>query len=189
MSCGLTSGRTEPCRDNQGGIRFVYLFPYVDYLFNQIVGTKGVELTSFPTTTIYKYEIEEGNFSETITNNEDGISYSQNLSFNLFKQDLLTTRELNILTNIDFRYIVEYNNGDLKIGGLFNGANVNNLTIVSGGNKSSLNGYNISFESNEEYKSAFISDLASVGFIVEQYLLLEDLTNILLENSELLALE
>jgi len=185
MSCGLTSGRTEiACRDNIGGVKAVYLLNYVDYAYTQIEGVRGVNVSSFPLSTIFKYETTNANFSETINNDEEGISYSQSLSFTLFKQDLLTTRELDLATNIDLRYVVEFNNGDYKIGGLFNGARISNLSIDSGGSKTSLNGYNITIESEEEYAAAFFN-----FNVFGDFLLLEDDFYILLETGSKIALE
>ena len=80
MSCTLTKGRSEiGCRSNIGGVKAVYLFPFVDYTYNLIEGTRGVEITSFPTTTLYKYETTSANFSETITN--DDLLYNGHLNF------------------------------------------------------------------------------------------------------------
>jgi len=185
----LTSGRTEPCLDNVGGIKRVYLFKYVDYTHTQIVGVKGSTLTSFPSTSIYGYECVLASFDETINNDDDGISVDQTLSFTLTKQELLTTRKLEDLQKIDFRYIVQYNNGKYRIGGLFKGASIEEIKAVSGGSKSDLNGYQITIKSEEEYQAAFIDDLDSAGFSESLVLLLEDLDLLLLENSDELILE
>jgi len=185
MSCGLTSGRTEiACRDNIGGVKAVYLFKYIDYPYTQIQGVRGVSVTDFPDTDLFKYETTNANFSETINNDEEGISYTQSLSFTLFKQDILTTQELKIATDIDLRYIVEFNNGDYKIGGLWNGAKISSLTLDSGGSKTSLNGYNITIESEEEYAAAFFN-----FNVFGNFLLLEDSFNILLETGSKINLE
>ena len=186
MSCGLLKGRKNPCNDNIGGVKRVYLFKYADYLYNEIVGTKGVELTDFPTTTIYPFECVNATFDENINNDADGVSIDQTLSFTLLNQDLLTTNQLHDLTKIDLRYIVEYNNGNYRIGGLFNGANITELKAVSGGSKNSLNGYQISIKSEEEYLAAFL-DISL--FTIHGPLLLEDLLPLLLETLEELTIE
>lgn len=161
----LTKGRTElSCYDNIGGIKTVYFFKYVDYSYSQIVGTKGGELTSFPETYIYPYEVQTGYYDENIQNDENGILYDQNCSFTLVQQNLLTTNQVDLLTKIDLRYIVAFNDGTYRIGGLYNGAKITSLDLVSGGNKSEFNGYNITVSSKEEYSAAYISDLTDVGF-------------------------
>lgn len=153
----VTKGRTEiSCKDNVGGIKAVYLFPFVDYANSVIIGTRGVEVTSFPATEVFKYEVVEGSFNEDITNDENGIFYTQTLSFSLNKQDVTTTNELRVLSNIDFRYIVEYNAGYYKCGGLEKGANVESINITTGGVKGSRNGYSVVIKSMEEWKAPFI---------------------------------
>ena len=162
----LTSGRTElACYDNIGGIRNVYLFKYVDYAYNQII-TSGQELVTFPATTIYKYEIQSGGFVENIQNDEQGVLYQQSCNFTLVQQNLLTTNELDLLTKIDLRYIVEFNDGSYKIGGLYNGAKITSLDLTSGGSKKDFNGYSITINSSEEYESFYIDDLSSTGFTI-----------------------
>lgn len=164
----LTKGRTElSCYNNIGGIKNVYFFKYVDYAYNQIIGTKGVELTTFPSTTIYKYEVQSGSFNENIQNDDNGELYQQNCSFTLVQQNLLTTLELDLLTKIDLRYIVEFNDGSFKIGGLYNGAKITSLDLASGGTKADFNGYNITIASSEVYGAAFIDDLEDVGFVID----------------------
>ena len=163
----LTKGRTDlSCYDNVGGIKNVYFFKYVDYVYSQIVGEKGVELTSFPATTIYKYEIQSGSFTENIQNDENGEIYNQELNFTLVQQNLITTNELKILTSVDLRYIVEFNDGSFKIGGLYNGGKITSLNLVSGGLKSDFNGYEVTISSRELYQAAYILDLEDAGVII-----------------------
>ena len=188
MSCTLTSGRTEPCRDNIGGIKTIYLFPFVSYSHTQILGTRGEDVTTFPATDIYEFGIAGGNMNENIQNNEKGLSYDQNMSFILKKQDLDTTFELNQIQQYDIRYIVKFNDGKHKIGGLFNGAKLN-FDMVSGGQKNELTGYNVNITSTEEWQGAFIDDLSSAGFTILHHLLLEDGDDFLLENGDKLILE
>ena len=94
----LTSGRTEPIRNNIGGIRNIYLFSY-DEDANFVIN--GQQLVSFDDQTLYKYDVTNGNFNESITNDENGIFYTQTLSFRLLQQNALTSRELDIASNID----------------------------------------------------------------------------------------
>ena len=185
MSCVLTKGRTEPCRNNIGGVKFIYFASFVEYADSLIEGIKGVEITSFPETTFFKYEPNAANFSETITNDENGIKFSQSLTFTLAKQSLITTNELDLMQSLDLRYVVEYNDGKLRMGGVYNGANVSNYTIDSGGAKASLNGYNVTITSEEEYAAPFLNDFG----IIDGFLLLETSFNYLLEDSSKIILQ
>lgn len=181
MSYGITSGRTEPCRDNIGGIKNVYFFPFTSYDHTEIVRS-GAEVTNFPATEVFKYEVRNGNFTETINNDEEGISYDQSLTFDMFKKDLTTTNELNTLRNIDFRYIVEYWAGYYKIGGLYSGGRVTSMDLPTGGAKNDLNGYNVTVTSKEEHQSSFIDiDLFTINGVVYNFIF-EDGNNFVFED-------
>lgn len=184
MSCALTRGRKEGCRDNQGGVRAVYLAKYVDIPFGSIV-RNGQEVVSFPSTTFYKYETQNAQFSEQISNDENGVNYTQNLTFVLTKQDLLTTQELDRAQRVDLRFLVEFNDGSVRFGGLYNGAQITSIAIESGGGKGDLNGYNITIEGSEEISAPFTSILSDEDF----FLLLEDSFNYLLETGDKIVLE
>ena len=184
MSCALTSGRTEGCFDNVGGIKAIYLLKYVDYPFGSIV-RDGQEVIEFPTSTIYKYETQSANFNESIKNDQEGVSYSQSLTFTLTKQDLLTTSELDRAQKVDLRYLVEFNDGSVRFGGLYNGAQITTIAIQSGGTKSDLNGYNITIQGSEEISAPF----TNLNILDGQFLLLEDGLFYLLEDNNKIVLE
>lgn len=184
---GLTSGRTEiGCYDSIGGLKNVFLFPYVSYTRTQILGTRGEDLTTFPATDIYEFAITDGVMNES-SDVEGGLSYNQSLSFVLKRQDQDTNYELTQIEKIELRYIVEFNNGDFKIGGLFNGAALS-FDTSSGGSKQDFNGYNVKIESTEEWQSAFITNLSSVGFTIKHHLLLEDGDDFLMPDGKKLIL-
>ena len=185
----LTTGRTEPpCRDNIGGIKSVFLFPFIEYSHTQIVGTRGKVLTSFPATDIYEFAISGGSMTETINNDEDGVYYDQEVNFRMTKQDYLTTNDLTILEKKVLRYIVRFNDGTYKIGGLYNGASLE-FDVNSGGGKEEFNGYDIKLKGQEEWQSAFINNLTTAGFTSIDILLMEDFEPLLFETGELINLE
>lgn len=189
MSCTLTRGRLEiACYDNIGGIKKIFLFPFVEYTHLQILGTRGKDLTTFPATDIYEFDITNGSMSESIDNTKEGLSYNQTTSFVLKKQDQDTTFELKGLSELELRYIVKFNDGNHKIGGLFNAASLE-FEMVSGGSKNELPGYNITISGKEEWQSAFIDDLSSTGFTISNHLLLEDYDDLLLDDGSKLILE
>ena len=185
----LTSGRTEiACRDVVGGLKKIFLFPYVDYAYNLIIGTRGEDVTTFPATDIYEFNIASGSMTESSDNTDEGLSYNQNVSFVLKKQDQDTNYELTQIEKIELRYIVQFNSGEYKIGGLFSGAALS-FETTTGGAKNELNGYRINIESEEEWQSAFIDNLSSTGFTISNHLLLEDGDDFLLEDGSKLILE
>ena len=184
MSCTLTRGRNEIlCRDNIGGIKSVYLMKYAEYPYTSIVGAYSGNITEFPNDSLFQYETKGATFTENITNDENGIFYDQTLTFNLIKSDLLTTFELDKIKDLELRFIVEYNAGYFKMGGVFNGAEIETFSINSGGGKSDFNGYNVTIKSKEEIASPFIDINLFYNFLLLQddfYVLLQDSGKIIL---------
>lgn len=170
MASTLTKGRTNPCKDNIGGIRSLYLFTYVYYDPSNFGGEPGVSLTSFPATTIYRFEGVNANFNEQIISDERGLYFSQDLTFSLKKQSVSDTNIWNDAMGYDLRYVVQYNNGKLRLGGLYNGGRVRSVEIVSGGAKNDFNGYNITISGQERWAAPFMDSLdvlTSGGYIVQ----------------------
>ena len=184
----LTKGRSElSCKDNVGGVKRLFLFGYVPYSYSQIVATpKGGELVTFPATDMYEFETHDARLTEDANKSDNGLSYTQTLTFTLKKQDYDTTNELTKMERFDFRYIVQLNSGQYKIGGLYKGAKLSFKT-TTGGAKTDLNGYEVTIEGDEEYQAAFISDLDD--FTIVRSFLYEDFINILYENNEQILLE
>lgn len=183
----ITKGRTElSCRNNIGGIKNVYLFNFVplsitDYIIN------GAEITSFPVTQLYEFYTRDANFTENITNDEQGISYSQSLTFTMTKQNITTSKLLSSIKDLFFSYVLRFNDGSLRIGGLLKGASLE-YTTNSGGAKSDANNYTITLTGIEEDSAPFLNNLDdfNVGVV---YLLLENGIPLLTENNELIEIE
>lgn len=160
----LSRGRKEPCKDNIGGIKELYLMTYVDYDIRSIVGYRDSLITSFPVSQIYKYEGQQKTFNETY--NEEGY-YSLELNFNLVKQDLATSLLLSILTKNKVRAVVVDWKGETKIAGIINGLDVD-ISTRTGGVKSDFNGYEVTLTGREEFSSPFVISLDDVGITQKQ---------------------
>lgn len=184
----LTRGRSSGCFDNVGGIKRVYLFRYERYPIFQLSGLQDGELTDFPPVNYFAYDIQGGSFTEGIVNDENGVKFEQTLTFTLTKQDRDTTAELDRIQKSDVRFVVVFNNGDMKMGGCVNGAKLIDYNIDSGSSKASLNGYKLTFTAVEEYSAPIIRKMNPIdpdaGF-----LLLEDGNFVLQENYYYIKLE
>ncbi len=159
---GIESGRLKVCKNSLGGISKLWLFPFVNYSRSQIV-VNGNILTTFPTTTIYRFNFNgDPSPNETQTENEGGKFYELSLSFNLAK----STDSFNIekLIKKDYRLIFQDRNGLYRIFGLYTGMICENITYTTGGGKSELNGFTIDFTGQEEKGSFFINNLEEAGF-------------------------
>tara|TARA_R110002051_G_scaffold44900_1_gene90750 strand:- start:697 stop:1278 length:582 start_codon:yes stop_codon:yes gene_type:complete len=188
MICGIGKGRTEPCYNNIGGLKNIYLFTFVNYR-NYQIQTNGSNLVSYPSTDIYKYELraDANTFSTDVSNDEDGQSYNQNASFVLkgLRNDYV---EINNLLNKRIGVIVETRLGHFNIMGLHNGVTVKSVKGSSGGGRADFRGFNISLSAKEKNEPLFINDLQDTGFnivapIVPFYLLQENGYYLLQENN------
>lgn len=155
----LTSGRKEPCKNNIGGIKHLYLATWVSYDVRTIVGYRDLLVTSFPVTQIYEFKGQDITLTETL--NEDG-SYTQDISIKLTSQDLSSAQVLSILMkNKVFAITVDYL-GNNRISGIVNGMDVE-VTANGGGSKVDFNGYDVALKGQEEFKSPFVNDLEGAG--------------------------
>lgn len=188
MGCLLATGRKEACKDNAAGIRYVYLFTYVYYTPDNFGGMPSETLTSFPATTVYKYEAQNVIFNERNVTDERGTYWQQDLTLDLPGQTSSDTNTLMDAMDFELRCVIEFNNGTFRVGGLYNGLTITSIDAQSGGSIDSFNGYKLRLEGEERYKSPYISSLDIItGTIGER--LLEDGFNRLLESGSNRLLE
>lgn len=184
----ITSGYNYKCNDNLGGVKYIYLFPFVKYQRSLINITNNV-LNTFPTTTIFKFEfLGSPTLEISQEENDGGKFYNQSISFDLL--GLNDSFEIQKLIKKDYRCIIEDNNGNKRILGLYNGLELNSFNSSTGSGKSDLNGFKLSFKGQEINEPFFINDLESAGFVIGQFnfLLLEDGFYLLQENNDKIIL-
>lgn len=171
MSCLLTSGRTEPCKNSVGGLKAVYFIDYGTLGDVSFVSSTSAEIdTVAGTPTAYKYDLKgTSSFEQTITSSrENGTTfYDQTLNLTFKKLDKDTNDEIALLAVARPHVVVEDNNGNLFLSGLEHGADVNGGTIVTGAAMGDLNGYTLTLNAQEIKPANFLSqDLATTGITV-----------------------
>jgi hypothetical protein len=150
MACGLTSGRTEPCRDAIGGLKAVYFLDFIEDSFTIVAG----EATAInaAVTEVFKYELlADGNtFVQNFTADASaGTSiYEQVLTSVLKKQDKETANELALIVKARPIVVVQSRDGDYRIVGISDGT-VATGDIQSGGTKADFSGYNLTLTATE----------------------------------------
>ena len=167
MSCNITSGREEVCKDSVGGLQAVYFMNYsTDALFiedttgdiasNPDFGT----ITAFPSgSTVYKYELKGTSaYTETVNSSrENGTTFfSQELTLNLKKLTNKMTTELKTLAYGRTIIVVHTKAGDALLVGLRNGADLTAGTIQTGAGLGDLYGYSISLTAEEPNQAQFL---------------------------------
>ena len=125
MSCLLTSGRTEPCKNSVGGLKAVYFIDYGTLGDVSFVSSTSAEIdTVAGTPTAYKYDLKgTSSFEQTITSSrENGTTfYDQTLNLTFKKLDKDTNDEIALLAVARPHVVVEDNNGNLFLSGLERG--------------------------------------------------------------------
>jgi len=165
MACDISAGRLEPCKDSVGGLKAVYFVNYDADIYADATITSG-EITGFGSAiTLYKYDLKGANnsFDETNENSRDnGTSFwTQTGTLVLKKQDLATQSQLKLLAYGRPLVVVEDYNGNFRMAGFENGAEVV-VNTASGAAMGDLNGYNITFTATEKEPASFI-DATIIG--------------------------
>jgi hypothetical protein len=160
MSCDITAGRLEPCKDSVGGLKAVYFVNYDAAIYTSATIVTG-EITAFGAPiTLYKFDLKGSNnsFDESNENSRDnGTSFwTQTGTLVLKKQDLATQSQLKLLAYGRPLVVVEDYNGNFRMAGFENGAEVT-VNTASGAAMGDLNGYNITFVGTEKEPASFIA--------------------------------
>ena len=164
MSCDITHGRLEQCKDVVGGLQAIYVLNYglFDPLLDIIyaVGTDEITDINLPNSTpIYKFELKGTNsFETTITSSrENGTTFfEQVLAVTLKKQDVQTHKEIKLLTYGRPQIIVRTNANQYFIAGLERGMDVTAGTIGNGTALGDMNGYSLTFTGQEAVPANFL---------------------------------
>ena len=166
MSCDISHGRLEPCKDVVGGLKNIYVLNYGLYDETDITydTTTGYEdqitaITLPALSSIYKFELKGTNsFETTITSSrENGTTFfEQVLSVQLKKQDAITHKQVKLLSYGRPNIIVETNAGQYFIAGLLRGMDVTAGTISNGTALGDMNGYSLTFTGQEAVPANFL---------------------------------
>jgi len=166
MSCDITTGRTEACKESIGGLRNIYIGNFDATLYDgKTVDSNDIITALASPLTVYKFELRGDNntFEETNENSRDnGTSFwTQTGAIVLKKQDAATQAALKLLSYGRPHILIEDYNGNFRLAGAQNGVEVS-VNTATGGAMGDLNGYNISFEGKEKEPAYFV-DSTAVG--------------------------
>jgi hypothetical protein len=171
MSCDISRGRLEPCKDSVGGITAVY------FVNNGSLGNITYDVTDTDVITgvdgtpdAYKFDVRGAStYTETPTpSRENGTTYfEQVLELQLPKLTKEDHKTVKLLSYGSPHIIIEDNNGNLLLAGLEYGADVTGGSIATGAGMGDMSGYTLSFSGMEKLPANFIDgDLTTVGFTV-----------------------
>jgi hypothetical protein len=172
MSCDISNGRLEQCKDVIGGLQAIYILNYGEYdpitdvTYN--LGTDEISAIALNTvgTPIYKFELKGTNsFETTITSSrENGTTFfEQVLAVTLKKQDVQTHKEVKLLTYGRPNIVVRTNANQFFMAGLARGMDVTAGTIGNGTALGDMNGYSLTFTGQEAVPANFLDCTTEAG--------------------------
>ena len=152
MSCNISLGRLEGCKDIVGGLNAVYFINFGDATFTVDGSTDGISGVVETTPSAYKYDLRgNSNFEQSLTSSrENGTTFAeQTLTVSLKKQDASTHKEVKLLAYGRPHILVEDNNGSLWVMGQEYGTEMT-ATASTGAAMGDKNGYELSFVAMEK---------------------------------------
>ena len=157
MSCLITTGRNEVCKDSVGGLQGVY---FVNYETGSFSKNASGEVSSLSGSTVYFYELKgTSTYTETVNSSrENGTTFfSQETVVNLKKLTNEMTTQLKLLAYGRPQILVWTNAGDTLLAGEVHGNDLTAGTIQTGGALGDLYGYSATFTGEEKLPAPFIS--------------------------------
>lgn len=161
MSCLLSHGREEVCKESVGGLQGVYFINYESGSFTKTAtGDNLGELSSLSGSTVYYYELKGTSaYTETVNSSrENGTTFfSQESVLNLKKLTNEMTTQLKVLAYGRPQMILWTNNGDALLAGEDHGCDLTAGSISTGAALGDLYGYSITMTGEEKLPAPFIS--------------------------------
>jgi hypothetical protein len=171
MSCEISHGRVEECKDSVSGLKAIYIINFDDLnedsaVFDTVNADESDELESWiPVDTatplnIYKYELKStANALNTTINasRDNGTTFfTQELVVNLKRQDVVTHKQVKLLSYGRPRIIARSMTDQFFLLGFAQGCDVSAGTIGTGAALGDFNGYQLTFTAEEELPPLFI---------------------------------
>ena len=157
MSCNISHGRAESCKDSISGIKAVY---FINYTSGSFTLDADDVVTEFPAgLTAYKYEVKGNNgFNTTVnTSRDNGTTFfAQEVTLTLKHLDPVMQKEFKLLSYGKPQIVVHTRQGDAFLVGKDEGADVTAGTVSSGIQYGDLSGYSMTFTANEKLPPNFL---------------------------------
>jgi hypothetical protein len=166
MSCDITSGRIEQCKDSVSGLKAIYFANFDDLDSDNVTynATDTDVIDSWQPAsaiTLYKYELKStaNSFTTAINSSRDNGTtfFEQTLVANLKRQDFATHKNVKLLAYGRPRIIVRTMTDQFFLMGLDQGADVSAGEISTGAALGDFNGYSLTFTAQEEMPANFIN--------------------------------
>ena len=167
MSCNISLGRLEGCKDQIGGLNAIYFLNFDDATF-AVDSTTGLATVNETTPAAYKYDLRgTSTFEQSLTSSrENGTTFvEQTLTVSLKKQDSTTHKEVKLLAYGRPKVLVEDNNGNVFVMGHEYGAEMN-ATTSTGSAMGDKSGYELTFVATEKGFAKFYTGDITTDFSI-----------------------
>ena len=173
MSCDISRGRLEPCKDSVGGLNAVYFINRGDLgAVTYTVSPADAIDTVAGSPDAYKFDIKGGStYTENIQSSRESgtTTFEQVLELQLTKLTKEDHNTVKLLAYGSPHILIEDNNGNVFLAGLEHGMDVSGGTIVSGAAMGEMSGYTLTFSGMERVPANFLADtITAVGFTVTE---------------------
>ena len=161
MSCNISLGRLEGCKDQVGGLNAIYFLNFDDATYT--LDANGDASLSETSPAAYKYDLRgTSTFEQSLTSSrENGTTFvEQTLTVSLKKQDSTTHKEVKLLAYGRPKVLIEDNNGNLFVMGHEYGAEMN-ATTSTGAAMGDKSGYELTFVATEKVLAPVSADAIS----------------------------
>ena len=164
MSCDISLGRIESCKDSLGGLAACYFINFQN-LEPILYGSGNETDTIFRIAddnivNAYKYELKgTSTFEQTVTSSrENGSTFvEQKLTLNLKKLTIADHKQLRLLAYGRPIIVVQDRNNNWFISGLTKGMDLVTSNITTGAAMGDLSGYSLEFQGMELKPANFMS--------------------------------
>ena len=167
MSCDISLGRLEGCKDQIGGLSAVYFVNFGDAA-GWTSTDEEITATTAATPNAYKYDLRGGStFEQSLTSSrENGTTFSeQTLTISLKKQDAATNKEVKLLAYGRPHILIEDNNGNVFVMGEDYGSEMT-ATTSTGAAMGDKSGYELSFSASEKGLAKLYTGVIDTDFNV-----------------------
>ena len=170
MSCEISNGRIEQCKDSVSGLKSIYIINYdklnsdsVTYLTasgSEDVIEAWTPIDDSASMNLFKYELKStaNSFTTAINSSRDNGTtfFTQTLVANLKRQDAATTKNVKLLAYGRPRIVIRTMTDQFFLMGLDQGADVSAGEISTGAALGDFNGYSLTFTAEEELPANFL---------------------------------
>ena len=167
MSCKITKGRTEPCKNNIAGLRTAFFINFVKDAFTETLGK--ISAISATVTEVFEFELRSDSnilVESLVSDKNNGTTVNtQTLTLALKKQDSETALEVDLMAQGRPIIVIKDANDMYRAVGYSEGMDLSGSDINSGGARGDFNGYNLTFTSMEGKLAPYLTPEAVTALL------------------------